>query len=92
MDDGEDDFVFFGSALERVDELSKRKQRLAVAEGRAKQLPVWKQEVTTSSRGRRLLVGCSGMMHAAVACFVVSFDCDSGVCAESLSCFRDSQP
>ena len=45
MSQGDDDFVYFGSALERVEDLSKRKQRLAVAEGRAKQVAVWKQEV-----------------------------------------------
>lgn len=43
--EGEDDFVYFGSSLQRVEELKGRAKRDAADKGLAKVPPPWKQEV-----------------------------------------------
>ena len=40
--------VLFGTPMEIADDLSKRKKKRALDEGRAKNAPVWKQEVRLS--------------------------------------------
>ncbi|GJP70990.1 hypothetical protein CLOP_g1882 [Closterium sp. NIES-67] len=54
MDGGGEDCVYFGRALERVEDVGVRKLRAAVAEGRAKQIvPVWQQEARDDAGRRR---------------------------------------
>lgn len=48
MDLDEDDFVFFGTPIEREEEITSRKKKaVAEASGQLRTLPVWKQEVLT---------------------------------------------
>ncbi|KAG2667261.1 hypothetical protein I3760_15G105100 [Carya illinoinensis] len=54
MDSDGDDYVFYGTPIEREEEISSRKKK-AVAEssGHLRSLPVWKQEVTDEEGRRR---------------------------------------
>jgi len=54
MESDEDDFVFYGTPIEREDDLIGRKKK-AVAEssGQLRTLPAWKQEVRIYSLHRR---------------------------------------
>lgn len=46
MDIDEDDFVFYGTPIEREEELNSRKKKaVAEASGHLRTLPSWKQEV-----------------------------------------------
>lgn len=46
MDSDEEDFVFFGTPIEREEELTSRKKKsVAEAAGQLRTLPPWKQEV-----------------------------------------------
>lgn len=46
MDSDEDDFVFYGTPIEREEEVSSRKKKaVAEASGQLRTLPAWKQEV-----------------------------------------------
>lgn len=46
MDSDEEDFVFYGTPIEREEEVSSRKKKaLAEASGNLRSLPAWKQEV-----------------------------------------------
>nr|XP_023874748.1 G patch domain-containing protein TGH-like isoform X1 [Quercus suber]POE83129.1 g patch domain-containing protein tgh [Quercus suber] len=54
MDLDEDDFVFFGTPIEREEEITSRKKKaVAEASGQLRTLPVWKQEVTDEEGRRR---------------------------------------
>ncbi|KAG6541641.1 hypothetical protein Mapa_016906 [Marchantia paleacea] len=54
MDDGEEgQYVHYGQALEREEDLSRKKAKLAVDQGQARRLPPWKQEVTDAEGRRR---------------------------------------
>lgn len=47
MDSDEEDFVFFGTPIEREEGVSSRKKKaLAEASGNLRSLPAWKQEVS----------------------------------------------
>lgn len=46
MDSDEDDFVFFGTTIEREeDSISRKKKAVAESSGQLRTLPAWKQEV-----------------------------------------------
>lgn len=46
MDSDQEDFVFFGTPIEREEEISSRKRKaIAGASGQLRTLPTWKQEV-----------------------------------------------
>lgn len=46
MDSDEEDLVFFGTPIEREEDLTSRKKKaLAVASSQLRTLPSWKQEV-----------------------------------------------
>lgn len=46
MDSDEEDFVFYGTPIEREEEITTRKKKaLAQAGGHLRTLPAWKQEV-----------------------------------------------
>ena len=46
MDSDEEDFVFYGTPIEREEELSSRKKKaIAESSGHLRTLPAWKQEV-----------------------------------------------
>eukprot|EP00897_Mesotaenium_endlicherianum_P005575 jgi/Mesen1/5045/ME000025S04442 len=51
MDD--EDYIFFGTPLEREEELKPHKRKEAVEKGQVRTLPVWKQEVTDEDGKRR---------------------------------------
>ncbi|KAL5748960.1 hypothetical protein ACOSQ2_026257 [Xanthoceras sorbifolium] len=54
MDSDEEDFVFYGTPIEREEEItSRRKKSLAEASGHLRALPPWKQEVTDEEGRRR---------------------------------------
>lgn len=47
MDSDEEDFVFYGTPIEREEEVTSRKKKaVAEASGQLRTLPPWKQEVT----------------------------------------------
>lgn len=46
MDSDEEDFVFYGTPIEREEDVSSRKKKaIAEASGQLRTLPAWKQEV-----------------------------------------------
>lgn len=46
MESDDDDYVFFGTPIEREEEVTSRKKKaVAEASGHLRTLPVWKQEV-----------------------------------------------
>lgn len=46
MDADEGDYVFFGTPIEREEEMTSRKKKaIAVSSGNLRSLPPWKQEV-----------------------------------------------
>ena len=50
MDSDEEDFVFFGTTIEREeDSISRKKKATAEASGQLRTLPAWKQEVSVIS-------------------------------------------
>ncbi|CAA7402229.1 unnamed protein product [Spirodela intermedia] len=53
MDEGEEDFVFYGTPIEREEETSRRKRKAVADAGQMRSLPVWKQEVTDEEGRRR---------------------------------------
>ncbi|KAK2663553.1 hypothetical protein Ddye_002127 [Dipteronia dyeriana] len=54
MDSDEEDFVFYGTPIEREEEItSRRKKSIAEASGHLRALPPWKQEVTDEEGRRR---------------------------------------
>ncbi|KAK9091101.1 hypothetical protein Sjap_024278 [Stephania japonica] len=55
MDSDEEDFVFFGTPIEREEEstLSRKKKSAAEAAGQLRNLPAWKQEVRDEEGRRR---------------------------------------
>ncbi|KAK1268044.1 hypothetical protein QJS04_geneDACA004984 [Acorus gramineus] len=53
MDEDENDYVLFGTPIEREEEVSARKRRSASDAGKLKTLPPWKQEVTDEEGRRR---------------------------------------
>lgn len=54
MDIDEDDFVFYGTPIEREEELNSRKKKaVAEASGHLRTLPSWKQEVRDEEGRRR---------------------------------------
>lgn len=54
MDSDEEDFVFFGTPIEREEDVSSRKKKaIAEASGQLRTLPAWKQEVTDEEGRRR---------------------------------------
>ncbi|KNA14912.1 hypothetical protein SOVF_103150 isoform A [Spinacia oleracea] len=54
MDSDEEDLVFFGTPIEREEDLTSRKKKaLAVASSQLRTLPSWKQEVTDEEGRRR---------------------------------------
>ncbi|KAJ1394714.1 G patch domain-containing protein, N-terminal [Sesbania bispinosa] len=54
MDSDEDDFVFYGTPIEREEELTSRKKKaIAESSGHLRTLPAWKQEVRDEEGRRR---------------------------------------
>ncbi|CAN4088286.1 unnamed protein product [Withania somnifera] len=54
MDSDEEDFVFYGTPIEREEDVSSRKKKaIAEASGQLRTLPAWKQEVTDEEGRRR---------------------------------------
>ncbi|KAF3650585.1 G patch domain-containing protein TGH [Capsicum annuum] len=54
MDSDEEDFVFYGTPIEREEDVSSRKKKaVAEASGQLRALPAWKQEVTDEEGRRR---------------------------------------
>ncbi|XP_061365176.1 G patch domain-containing protein TGH isoform X2 [Gastrolobium bilobum] len=54
MESDEDDFVFFGTPIEREEELTSRKKKaIAESSGNLRTLPAWKQEVRDDEGRRR---------------------------------------
>ncbi|XP_049935873.1 G patch domain-containing protein TGH isoform X2 [Nymphaea colorata] len=53
VDDTDEDFVFYGTPIEREEELSNRKRKKSADSGSMRSLPTWKQEVTDSEGRRR---------------------------------------
>lgn len=54
MDSDEDDFVFYGTPIEREDDLiSRKKKAIAESSGQLRTLPAWKQEVRDDEGRRR---------------------------------------
>lgn len=54
MDSDEEDFVFYGTPIEREEDVSSRKKKaVAEASGQLRTLPAWKQEVTDEEGRRR---------------------------------------
>ncbi|KAF8005787.1 hypothetical protein BT93_K0157 [Corymbia citriodora subsp. variegata] len=54
MDSDEEDFVFYGTPIEREEDVSSRKKKaLAEASGNLRSLPAWKQEVRDEEGRRR---------------------------------------
>ncbi|RDY05564.1 G patch domain-containing protein TGH [Mucuna pruriens] len=54
MESDEDDFVFYGTPIEREDELTTRKKKaIAESSGQLRTLPAWKQEVRDEEGRRR---------------------------------------
>ncbi|MCD9645330.1 hypothetical protein HAX54_034185 [Datura stramonium] len=54
MDSDEEDFVFYGTPIEREEDFSSRKKKaVAEASGQLRTLPAWKQEVTDEEGRRR---------------------------------------
>ncbi|KAL3701939.1 hypothetical protein R1sor_019961 [Riccia sorocarpa] len=53
MDDEGGQYIYYGQPLEREEDLSRKKAKLAVDQGQARRLPPWKQEVTDAEGRRR---------------------------------------
>lgn len=54
MDSDEEDFVFYGTPIQREEEITTRKKKaVAEASGNLRALPAWKQEVTDEEGRRR---------------------------------------
>ncbi|KAL4190978.1 hypothetical protein AMTRI_Chr07g78540 [Amborella trichopoda] len=53
MDDGDQDYIFFGTPIEREEELSGRKRKMAAEAGQMRSLPPWKQEVRDDEGRKR---------------------------------------
>uniref|UniRef100_A0A5B7CE04 Putative G patch domain-containing protein 1 n=1 Tax=Davidia involucrata TaxID=16924 RepID=A0A5B7CE04_DAVIN len=54
MDSDEEDYVFYGTPIERAEEITSRKKKaVAEASGHLRTLPPWKQEVTDEEGRRR---------------------------------------
>ncbi|XVF49810.1 hypothetical protein PTKIN_Ptkin04bG0045700 [Pterospermum kingtungense] len=54
MDSDEEDYVFFGTPIEREEEITNRRKKAAAeASGNLRSLPPWKQEVTDEEGRRR---------------------------------------
>lgn len=54
MDEDEEDYVFYGTPIEREEDISSRKKKaVAGASGNLRALPSWKQEVTDEEGRRR---------------------------------------
>ncbi|KAK7292125.1 hypothetical protein RIF29_07838 [Crotalaria pallida] len=54
MDSDEDDFVFYGTPIQREEELTSRKKKaIAESSGQLRTLPAWKQEVRDEEGRRR---------------------------------------
>ncbi|MQL70896.1 hypothetical protein Taro_003194 [Colocasia esculenta] len=53
MDDGEEDYVFFGTPIEREEETSRRKRKAVAEAGQLRSLPAWKQEVRDEEGRKR---------------------------------------
>ncbi|XP_060204862.1 G patch domain-containing protein TGH [Lycium barbarum] len=54
MDSDEEDFVFYGTPIEREEDVATRKKKaVAEASGQLRTLPAWKQEVTDEEGRRR---------------------------------------
>ncbi|XP_078431106.1 SWAP (Suppressor-of-White-APricot)/surp domain-containing protein [Wolffia australiana] len=53
MNEGDEDFVFYGTPIEREEEMSRRKRKAVGDAGQMRSLPVWKQEVTDEEGRRR---------------------------------------
>ena len=45
MSEGEGDFVFYGTPIEREEDMSRRKRKAVAEAGQMRNLPAWKQEV-----------------------------------------------
>lgn len=45
MDEDEEDYVFYGTPIEREEETSARKRKAVADAGQLRTLPSWKQEV-----------------------------------------------
>uniref|UniRef100_A0A2P2L2P4 RNA binding protein n=3 Tax=Rhizophora mucronata TaxID=61149 RepID=A0A2P2L2P4_RHIMU len=65
MDMDEEDFVFYGTPIEREEELTSRKRKaVAEASGQLRALPAWKQEVRDAEGRRRFHGAFSGGFSA----------------------------
>lgn len=53
MDEDEDDYVFYGTPIEREEETSARKRKAVADAGQLRALPLWKQEVRDEEGRRR---------------------------------------
>lgn len=53
MESDEEDFVFYGTPIEREEDTSSRKRKAIAAAGNLRSLPAWKQEVTDEEGRRR---------------------------------------
>ncbi|KAK8914403.1 hypothetical protein KSP39_PZI024093 [Platanthera zijinensis] len=53
MESNEEDFVFYGTPIEREEDTSSRKRKVIAAAGNLRSLPAWKQEVTDEEGRRR---------------------------------------
>ncbi|KAJ0989095.1 hypothetical protein J5N97_007451 [Dioscorea zingiberensis] len=53
MDRDEEDYVFYGTPIEREEDTSTRKRKAAADAGQLRSLPVWKQEVRDEEGRRR---------------------------------------
>ncbi|WOL04916.1 G patch domain-containing protein [Canna indica] len=53
MDEDEEDFVFFGTPIEREEDTSARKRKAVADAGQLRSLPLWKQEVRDEEGRRR---------------------------------------
>ena len=64
------DYFFIGTPLRAEEDLRPRERKAAVEQGQARTLPVWKQEVVTSSR--RSLSYCTAFVRSIVKPSLVS--------------------
>ena len=59
MESDEDDFVFYGTPIEREDDsISRKKKAIAESSGQLRALPAWKQEVSIYSFHRKSVMCC----------------------------------
>lgn len=49
IDEDEEDFIFYGTPIEREEDTSARKRKAIADAGQLRSLPMWKQEVQISS-------------------------------------------